>query len=353
MVLTRTDENELLTALHGGVVEEEPWRLFLFRLLARIEGSFVQLMLRAPGEPVWRPAAQVLSRNWPPDGIPPEPPRDRMRPGRVYSGAELGEAQPPAARHMRVGLAEASDLCLSVFRGEGDFSASDSALLASLAPHLSIAGRTWSRLEREKIRNALTEGELALFGGGWLLVDAQARLLDGDGQSARLVAQGRMMGRAADGRLRFLLPEAEKRLEEAVAGAEPVSPRAGWLWHDPPMQMLVMPPPEGTERAFAAARCFIRIRAFPQGQQEEERVPILSDLFRLTPSEAKFAARMADGASIKEAAHALGLTIETARNYSKRIYGKTGARGQADLIRLLSASVMEKAAISGPSEGPP
>ncbi|MET0587942.1 MAG: LuxR family transcriptional regulator, partial [Novosphingobium sp.] len=31
----------------------------------------------------------------------------------------------------------------------------------------------------------------------------------------------------------------------------------------------------------------------------------------------------------------LQLTQETARNYSKRIYAKTGANGQADLVRLM------------------
>jgi len=48
---------------------------------------------------------------------------------------------------------------------------------------------------------------------------------------------------------------------------------------------------------------------------------------------------MADGDSIAEAGEALGLTVETARNYSKRIYTKTGAQGQADLVRILLSGV--------------
>jgi len=114
----------------------------------------------------------------------------------------------------------------------------------------------------------------------------------------------------------------------------------------------VMPPPDGVERAFATVRCLIRIRALPHGEGRGVSASILSDLFSLTPSEARFAARMADSASIAEVARLLGLTIETARNYSKRIYGKMDVRGQADLIRLLSSSIMEKAATSELSEGP-
>lgn len=39
-----------------------------------------------------------------------------------------------------------------------------------------------------------------------------------------------------------------------------------------------------------------------------------------------------------EAAHMMGLTDETARNYSKRIYAKMGVRGQAELVRLIFLS---------------
>jgi len=49
---------------------------------------------------------------------------------------------------------------------------------------------------------------------------------------------------------------------------------------------------------------------------------------------------MAQATSISDAADALGLTIETARNYSKKIYAKTGARGQAELVRIVLTSVL-------------
>ena len=51
--------------------------------------------------------------------------------------------------------------------------------------------------------------------------------------------------------------------------------------------------------------------------------------------EAALAEAISHGRSIIEAGAELQLTKETARNYSKRIYAKTGASGQADLVRLL------------------
>ncbi len=43
---------------------------------------------------------------------------------------------------------------------------------------------------------------------------------------------------------------------------------------------------------------------------------------------------------ITEAAQAHGLTVETARYYSKKIYAKTGARGQVDLVRNILTGVL-------------
>ncbi|WEK44129.1 MAG: hypothetical protein P0Y64_04685 [Candidatus Sphingomonas colombiensis] len=69
------------------------------------------------------------------------------------------------------------------------------------------------------------------------------------------------------------------------------------------------------------------------------RLAALEALHGLTHSEARLAAALADGASIAEAGASIGLTIETARNYSKRIYAKTGVRGQSELVRLLCTGV--------------
>ena len=55
----------------------------------------------------------------------------------------------------------------------------------------------------------------------------------------------------------------------------------------------------------------------------------------LSRREAALAAAIAHGEAIVPTGEAIGLTPETARNYSKRIYAKTGATGQADLVRMI------------------
>lgn len=53
----------------------------------------------------------------------------------------------------------------------------------------------------------------------------------------------------------------------------------------------------------------------------------------LSRREAQLAVALADGLGLVEAGASLGLTPETTRNYSKRIYAKTGSKGQADIVR--------------------
>jgi len=66
----------------------------------------------------------------------------------------------------------------------------------------------------------------------------------------------------------------------------------------------------------------------------------LAQLFGLLPSEARMALLISQGASIAEAADAMAITIESARSYTRRIYGKMGIRGQADLVRTILTSVL-------------
>lgn len=56
--------------------------------------------------------------------------------------------------------------------------------------------------------------------------------------------------------------------------------------------------------------------------------------------EASLVLALSRGKSIAEAAEAMNLTVGSARTYTKRIYAKTGARGQSDLIRFIHRSVM-------------
>src|SRR5829696_5678184 len=94
MALSRTDETELLTALHEGPFGEPPWHVFLHRLLRRTGADHASLILQST-----RAGAQEAMRffaapdPWPQaEDLAPSPlPCARLRPGRVYDLGEMVE----------------------------------------------------------------------------------------------------------------------------------------------------------------------------------------------------------------------------------------------------------------------
>jgi DNA-binding CsgD family transcriptional regulator len=68
---------------------------------------------------------------------------------------------------------------------------------------------------------------------------------------------------------------------------------------------------------------------------------LLQRLFRLTPAEARLAARLADGSGIDGASAALQVGRETVRTQLRAIFAKTGAHRQAELVALLSRCIRQ------------
>lgn len=66
---------------------------------------------------------------------------------------------------------------------------------------------------------------------------------------------------------------------------------------------------------------------------------MLTDAFRLSQAELEIAALIAEGFSALDVATQRGSSLATVRTQIKKILGKTGARGQADLVRVLHAMI--------------
>lgn len=64
---------------------------------------------------------------------------------------------------------------------------------------------------------------------------------------------------------------------------------------------------------------------------------LLSGLFRLTQAEARLAAALASGLSLRDCAAGLGIAFGTARSYLLRIFSKTGTSQQSELVSLLKS----------------
>ncbi|MGB3165227.1 MAG: helix-turn-helix transcriptional regulator, partial [Alteraurantiacibacter sp.] len=200
--------------------------------------------------------------------------------------------------------------------------------------------RVLAGLERERARSELRAEAFARLDFGWIALDAKARIIDTDPRAERVLRESGLLTRGAYDRLVPAEPAVDRQLTALVrdfAANPKARPRAINLGHDPWIDMLVAPMrlhASGGEGAMAAV--------YVSGDRSSlaDRHEQLTDLFDLTPSEARLAWSMAQGLSIAEAARTHGLTVETARNYSKKIYAKTGARGQVDLVRHVLTGVL-------------
>jgi DNA-binding CsgD family transcriptional regulator len=212
-----------------------------------------------------------------------------------------------------------------------------------LLPHLQRMLRM-----RHRIAELETERDAALqtldhLPWGVVLVDrrgnrlvanrcAQEILLAGDG----LTLQG--------GTLRAVLADETARLERLLSSAlNGIGDRAPGasdtlsITRPPgshPLSVRVIPLHTKQETRMdrvPAAAVFISDPDMPLDSNEQH----LRELYALTAVEARLAAWLSRGKSVDEAAGAMGVTVNTARAYLKRIYHKTGVRRQSELVRLL------------------
>jgi len=364
MRLTSLDETDLLMPLYAGMHEEPRFATFLERLKRRTDASYIGLVFRQGEVPIYeatelfagwnlreRTRAVGVEELFRLDPIP----YNSLRPGRVYSAAEFADRDPnPNFKDLResyqrlvgitdervVRIAEADRVSAwLVMARTRQCSATDSALLSAIAPHVGVALRSFVIMEQQRLRAAMSAEVLHRSGTGWILFDRQARIIDLDPASGdRIEALTRIRPRIGE-RLRTIEPQAERALIEAAAGFAregTCAVRCVTLSHAPRLDALllkttVMP---AAALSLPVMVALLRLPVAPS----LDRAALLSALFDLPRREAELAMALSDGLSIAEAASSLGLSLETIRNYSKRLYAKLGVRGRTDLVRLIQRS---------------
>lgn len=357
----RLDDSSLLASLHEGMFQQPLWHDFMGRLRGRLQASYVALAFNPPHETtiVELHAGLRIPLNLnglfsrkSEDGPSPQ---NRMRAGRVYSLAELIAPDDAALRSWRdeellplgiedlraVRVSEASGVNAWLSGAGKPFSSSATALLSALAPHLRIAMRNFVALEREKLRSSLASEAFGRLNFGWLTLDAQCRILDMTAHVEQLFQRNGLLRRGRYDRLTPASADLDRELtmlvKQFAADAE-ARPHAINLSRDPWMDMLVAPFRGRSVETDGTPVAIVYLSGDRSSQAD--RCEQLVDLFGLLPSEARVAWEIAQGIPIAEAAANLGLTVETARNYSKKIYAKMGARGQAELVRIILSSVL-------------
>ncbi|MFY8193916.1 MAG: helix-turn-helix transcriptional regulator [Novosphingobium sp.] len=361
MAFNHSDQQELFLPLVEGVHETPPLGAFMRNLVARTYARRAFLIITlANAMPTQEPTVIHVSA---PRAVK-EPPLDfrrldalelhpygQLRPGRVYGIDEMLDFDNPArlamqrgalaemgiryGRWLRVTAGGAADAWLLLVREREDFSSSAVSTLAAIGPHLTAGLRTLAALTELRLQAAMAQAALGRLGAGQLAFDAGGRVMAADPQAEHLLA----FAPAPDprgGRRLQALPAAALALEKACAAIAEGRSESAVLLLDPARDLhlllrkcdLTLPEPRAMPAVIGTLRLDLR-------EDERAGTLVLRDVHGLSEREAALAEKLSRGESIIEAGRALRLTDETARNYSKRIYAKTGTRGQGDLVRAI------------------
>ncbi len=220
-------------------------------------------------------------------------------------------------------------------------------LFAVLAPHLVRAVALQRRLHHLTIANERTLTDLDGLEQGFLLVDAQARLLFVNGV-ARTLLDARAGLRLAAGALSASNADEARTLRGLIASCAVEASAGTGAGGDIvlrrgarrlPLDVLVIPIQPETAMAsipwtFPQRAVAIVLVSDPEIELQA-RVESLRDRFGLTPAEAIFALEIIKGDGRQATADRLGITVGTARSHLSKIFDKTGVRHQAELVRLI------------------
>lgn len=355
-------DDDLVQSIYRGMFDEPLWHGFLNRLLARCGARAVSLLLRPSGlgETVDLRIGAVIpgqvkdllasdSSNGPIMMA-------KLREGRIYALEDLLDLADSAQAALISSAMRAADLpnlrCVRVAEPEGTqgwlicaggkaLGSAAGATLLALGPHLRIALQSFAALERERFRSAVTGEAFSRLKIGWLTLDAQCGIVDASDDMEQMFQLGGLLRRGRYGRLVPAAPAIDRQITALIrrfSEHRDARPQAFNLSRDPWVDMLVTPVFGQSVSGHGAATAIVYVSGDRRSQSD--RCDQLVDLFGLLPSEARLAWLLAQATSIAEAAATLGITVETARNYSKKIYAKTGARGHADLVRIVLTSVL-------------
>lgn len=231
----------------------------------------------------------------------------------------------------------------SVFRDKsrGQFAGEEVKLLAAVVPHLRRAVQLHLRLLKlETGRTGLTTA-LDRLDQGALLVSADARVLLANRFAEEVLAKADGL-RLEHGRLSACRGAETAQLRRLIAKRASVAdgdsialPRGG---ERPPLAAVVVSLPPSTEQSWMSPERSAAIVLLKDPERALPPPPVqqLAALFGLTPAQAAVALEVTYGeGGLRASAERLGIAYATARAHLAAVFGKTGARTQAELVRLL------------------
>lgn len=217
---------------------------------------------------------------------------------------------------------------------DGDFAQDEIDRLDALRPHLARAGLVAGRLRVE--RAEATAAALELMGLPAAVLAATGRVMavnsHFDRMSAALlpVAHGGLAIADRDANRLFQDTVTLMQRNAATIGSIPVPAIGGGA----PFVVHLLPLRRAAHDIFGNADTLVLATPITPSALVPS-ASLLNALFDLTPAEAKLATDLASGLTLGQSAARHGITVKSARTYLERIFRKTGANQQSQVVAML------------------
>ena len=212
------------------------------------------------------------------------------------------------------------------------------AQLDELRPHLARAALMAARLGMERAQT--TVSALAALGLPAAVLTDTGRVLIGN---ALFEALSQLFLPVAFGGLAVADPSANTLFQETITASRfsreplvrsiPVKPASG----REAAVVHVLPLRRSAHDIFSGADILV-VTTEVSTEANILSSRLLSGLFDLTPAEARLAAALSSGKSLRLAAAEMGIGFGSARTYLARIFAKTGTNQQSQLVALLKSA---------------
>ncbi|HTW66779.1 MAG TPA: helix-turn-helix transcriptional regulator [Bryobacteraceae bacterium] len=243
-------------------------------------------------------------------------------------------------------LTSAAQSLIIAVRGvaAGPFGETEKAVLRPLMPHLKRAALLHGEFHSLRRKLAIFTDHLDRYSHALYLTDPGARVLYANAAAREVSASSDGLS-IRDGRLAITSSRQDAAFRRAVSeiatvrGAQlrriEVSRHSG----GEPYRLILMPVGESGEIPMGVSMPAVSILVVAAGMRPTPDVPVLCELFLLTPAEARVAGKLALGQSVEEIAAAAKISVGTVRTHLKRTLAKTGTTRQGELISLILRSV--------------
>jgi DNA-binding CsgD family transcriptional regulator len=216
--------------------------------------------------------------------------------------------------------------------------------MALIAPHIRRAVLIGKVIDLKKVEAAALADSLDTLTSAMFLVDASGRIVHANKRGHIMVAEGGVL-RAVGGRLGAVDSVANHALRDSFAAAEDGDAAVGRKGIAVPLKgqgreryvANVLPLTSGARRKAgmsysAVATIFVHKAALDLPSPPEA----IAKEFKLTPTELRVLFAIVEVGGVPEVAEVLGVSTETVKSHLRRLFDKTGAGRQADLVKLVA-----------------